>query len=403
MTKKRINESPKENGSKYSKTDDLATFTPTFTLPRSPKDSTSRERDRSTSQRRAPTGSLQIPEWDSPSWLTTAIATWNDGMATNTGQLSRNTVKEIFENVLRKISDEVKKDKYEELKESLEKKFESLSQTLSERVKPLYSQMALTGKPVDNSSAKYQNHEITLMMSGAEITDKDLPELRKNIGKILLQERIRPDRYRKSRSGNIVVSFSSRATKEKAKIHLKENHFTTKDADDREVPIFVHGLHSETNKTQEMEEDLLASNEVLRSDDVKMIWIQRKQKGKETNVLKIVTNKEKAISLLKSGRLYSDSSFDCYRIALWKLSPLKCRKCLEFGHSTNKCTAKDQMCESCGNNGHAQIACDIETLACIPCRKAERLSDHRSTPKECPLWQERSNALNEELSSFINS
>lgn len=71
------------------------------------------------------------------------------------------------------------------------------------------------------------------------------------------------------------------------------------------------------------------------------------------------------------------------------IRPLKCFKCLEFGHIANNCknTDRSDSCRRCGGSGHHAKQCEKEPL-CMLCKRTEGLScEHISGSSRCPAYR----------------
>lgn len=77
--------------------------------------------------------------------------------------------------------------------------------------------------------------------------------------------------------------------------------------------------------------------------------------------------------------------------------PIRCFKCLGFGHIAKNCTVvqdRSRCCYKCGSEGHKARACDKETK-CVLCheRDAQGKNDHAAGSYACPVYRAALEAL----------
>lgn len=65
-------------------------------------------------------------------------------------------------------------------------------------------------------------------------------------------------------------------------------------------------------------------------------------------------------------------------------SPLRCGRCLRYGHSKLRCSRLSPICAHCSQSGHSQDACPNTDLApkCINCK-----GPHPATSRQCPYYE----------------
>lgn len=69
--------------------------------------------------------------------------------------------------------------------------------------------------------------------------------------------------------------------------------------------------------------------------------------------------------------------------------PMRCHKCLRFGHTLKVCQAADKICTTCGNKQH----CEIEEmdkctngLHCVNCSVNDLNHNHSTFDRKCPIF-----------------
>lgn len=74
------------------------------------------------------------------------------------------------------------------------------------------------------------------------------------------------------------------------------------------------------------------------------------------------------------------------KIELYIPNPLRCFKCLKFGHTKTKCTATNEICMNCGDNVHTTNI-DPNTKRCLNESKCINChGNHSSMSKTCPMF-----------------
>lgn len=73
-----------------------------------------------------------------------------------------------------------------------------------------------------------------------------------------------------------------------------------------------------------------------------------------------------------------------------KISPTRCFKCLEFGHTARMCknTDRSACCMKCGKEGHKAAQCQAEPRCFLCIAKKLKETNHRAGSWNCPSFQE---------------
>lgn len=70
-----------------------------------------------------------------------------------------------------------------------------------------------------------------------------------------------------------------------------------------------------------------------------------------------------------------------YSVKKWYPSPLKCQKCLSFGHTKNRCEKDVQLCKKCSKEAHDGNC----TMKCIHCDAPK--DAHSAFSRDCPVMR----------------
>ena len=65
--------------------------------------------------------------------------------------------------------------------------------------------------------------------------------------------------------------------------------------------------------------------------------------------------------------------------------PMRCRRCLKFGHRQQHCRSPNPVCSLCARPGHDQQSCTSDNYLCAGCG-----GPHASDDAQCPRWIEES-------------
>jgi hypothetical protein len=72
-----------------------------------------------------------------------------------------------------------------------------------------------------------------------------------------------------------------------------------------------------------------------------------------------------------------------YEVRTFYLNPLRCIKCLTYGHTKNHCTEQNEYYKECGEISHPNVTCDIKQ--CRNCPKPQSPIHHTSLTPDCPV------------------
>lgn len=185
---------------------------------------------------------------------------------------------------------------------------------------------------------------------------------------------------RKSHAGNIVLEVE-RDKAEDLRKEIKEKIKEIGDSDiaitRKERHIFLTGIDEVTSK-EEVKEAILNATKA-NDTDLRIIFMKNNIRGEQTCM--IAANKWLTNRLQKTGSI---------RIG-WinvkvreKITPLRCYRCLGFGHGARDCEGEDRskLCRNCGEEGHKMNSCQNASF-CHSCQK----TGHRMDQTKCPLFR----------------
>lgn len=88
------------------------------------------------------------------------------------------------------------------------------------------------------------------------------------------------------------------------------------------------------------------------------------------------------VDILFQSRISSkvDICGDMFEVTLLAPVPLRCHRCLKFGHKIGECSEQKERCWKCGTTGHKGSMCRKE-LRCVNCN-----GEHSSSSSHCPVF-----------------
>ena len=357
---------------------------------------------RSMSRSRSTKGRIRSPNEDAPKWIQEMAKHWNEAITNTKGPISRELAGQLFESAL-----QVGSEAFSNSEQNVDEKLETLSKKLLEKITPLYSKVASTGKPFETSKprqgAKQKCHQLTVL-TPTKLTEEEFNNsFKQDIGKILTtQAKLHHVVIRKSIAGNAVITFSCEANKKIAKAQLQHLKWKINDQDDREIPIFVKGLSAKKQDQESIETDLFESNPTLgkEKNNIKIRWMERKKNDRTFYVPKLLVKKTLAKQLLDDERIYSNITYNSYLVTLWKLRATNCYKCLSDKHNAFNCTSETSKCKKCSGTGHKDFDCKSKEK-CQICFDLGLNHEHTCEHNQCPTLIQRSEKMNEELNKLV--
>lgn len=121
----------------------------------------------------------------------------------------------------------------------------------------------------------------------------------------------------------------------------------------------------------------------MRSTDIEHRYCKRiiaRATGKPTSLIRIITGNLSAYErLINEGLFFKNRHYPIYESSPPKPAPLPCKRCLQFTHRTEECTAPVK-CDKCGES-HNTNKCTKEMPA--RCRSCNA-TDHQAWAFKCP-------------------
>lgn len=137
----------------------------------------------------------------------------------------------------------------------------------------------------------------------------------------------------------------------------------------------------EVTTTEELLEALITQFGEIGASPSSIISIRKSYGGTQTATVKL--HADKAEKLAKEGKVRV--GWVICRIRR-KTQPMRCFKCMEFGHIASRCTGEDctGLCFKCGEKGHKARSCHNKWNCILCARKGEKDTDHSANSSRCP-------------------
>ena len=128
-------------------------------------------------------------------------------------------------------------------------------------------------------------------------------------------------------------------------------------------------------------EEILAELKNQGVTDIKRITIKKENQSIQTNMYILTFNSPTTPKEIKIGYINE-------KIETYIPNPLRCYKCLKFGHHGSVCNGHT-ICGKCGERepNHTTINCNLNTR-CANCDE-----DHPSYTRSCPAWKKEKEIL----------
>ncbi|XP_060665565.1 uncharacterized protein LOC132797808 [Drosophila nasuta] len=138
----------------------------------------------------------------------------------------------------------------------------------------------------------------------------------------------------------------------------------------------------EVTSGEELLEAIITQFGEIGVNQSSIITIRRSYGSRQTASLRIPV--DSAAKLLKAGKLRV--GWNTCRIRR-KIQPIRCYRCMEFGHIQSRCTAEADCSGNCynyGEAGHQAKTCSKKPKCILCSRKGEEDSAHTTTSIRCP-------------------
>lgn len=150
------------------------------------------------------------------------------------------------------------------------------------------------------------------------------------------------------------------------------------------VQIEIRDIDEVTSK-EEVLEALKNNFAELKLSPSNILSLRRAYGGTQTATISLVP--ESASKLIKAAKVRI--GWVVCRIRP-KISPMRCFKCMDFGHAASKCKSEEdcsKTCFRCGSLNHRAKACKNVAICMICVRHKKSATKHATTSTKCPFYQ----------------
>ncbi|XP_050515000.1 FK506-binding protein 5-like [Diabrotica virgifera virgifera] len=236
-------------------------------------------------------------------------------------------------------------------------------------------EIVIRGKEMDKGERHEQEEALLIKTGGKSYTDV-LKEMNQkiDIGKIGLKV----NRLKKTEGGDILVKLKGKGAAEKLKkemdskitgmsmaVRKKENYFSITAID----PGF----------TEEQLISAITTYTGIPEDEIDVKTLRINRHGEQVATIAVRPSKAEE---LRRYRTIVIGWVICP--IMERHTPVRCYKCLHYGHSTYECTGESRVacCYNCFKNGHTAVQCS-STAYCLTCKE----EGHRMDRMTCPAYR----------------
>ncbi|XP_053624461.1 uncharacterized protein Rv2082-like [Plodia interpunctella] len=205
-----------------------------------------------------------------------------------------------------------------------------------------------------------------------------------------------PSQVRTLRNNTVKVNFDNAAQRDE--IVARVNRIPGLVAEEsrlRKPLIILKGVSKETPKEELL--DIISSQNQVAVDDLRLCFLLKNRNDKFYNVVLEVAPAVRR-TFVEEGRV----NVEHQRVHVADFSRfVQCRKCLQFGHTGNKCEAEFYPCAHCGSAAHHISTCSHRTdptkMCCYNCKQTNSTNTKHSAldTKVCPKILKAQKSLNE--------
>ena len=291
-----------------------------------------------------------------------------------------------------------------------------VSRPIPQSYATITAQAASTSPPI---TAKPKTHDLVITFPNLyqRSNPEELQHLKQKVASIVEPKKpfksssgalrtIQFVRIRQSHRGNLVLQFPDKEQKLEAwsRIARKDKQMAIKDPDDKKIPIKVHYVphqDSEILKASFFENNTSVLQHCTE-EDIEMYWIPV---GKDLRnqpkfyILKLMAPQQTALKIINQGRLYVE--LESYQCSLWKMTPRRCKKCLQFHHGEKFCRNK-MACAYCAEEHDSNTCPKTAPVRCTNCYTSKSDEhDHSALSNTCPAWIHECRKAQQEMIDFL--
>ncbi|XP_064292928.1 uncharacterized protein LOC135309979 [Plodia interpunctella] len=208
-------------------------------------------------------------------------------------------------------------------------------------------------------------------------------EWRKNIS--FRHTTFAPTKVRSLRQNKLKVEFDTIAQRDETLKKVNQiPGITAEEAKLRRPLIILKGISKEVQREELIE--IVSNQNQIPTEDIRLCFLLKNRNEKLYNaVLEVAPTVRR--TLVEGERV----NVEHQRVHVADFSRfLQCYKCLQFGHTNNKCTAEFYPCGHCGSSAHHTTTCpvrnDTSKVCCYNCKTTNSADTNHSAldSKSCP-------------------
>ncbi|XP_039300356.1 muscle M-line assembly protein unc-89-like [Nilaparvata lugens] len=203
------------------------------------------------------------------------------------------------------------------------------------------------------------------------------------------KQQLHVKRVREAKAGGLVVAVEDKRTADliEKSIQEKKPGLKVEKLVKRKPRLIIFDVPVEDREEQVLE-DFRVQNTKLSKEHFKesvKVLFKTGQRDKERRHYVVEVAPAVRKLFLTKGRLYR--GYESHRVVDF-VRPLRCNKCLRYGHMAKSCSEERAHCSRCGKTDHLVKDCERSSKesSCVNCLREKKPGNHSINAKRCPVY-----------------